>query len=72
MPLRVHVHKQHSFPLAGKESRKVDRRDGLSAPAFLVHDSYRAHDPFPPVMAHAERTVTKAALSYNYYFGVWT
>ena len=43
MALRVHVHEQHSSLLAREKGRKVDGCDGLSTPALLVHDRYRAH-----------------------------
>ncbi len=43
MALRVHVHEQDSALLAGEKGREVDGCDGLSTPALLVHDRYRAH-----------------------------
>ena len=43
MALRVHVHEQHSSLLAREKGRKIDGCDGLSTPALLVHDRYRAH-----------------------------
>jgi hypothetical protein len=49
--LRIHVDDERLAVLEREERREVDRRGGLSASAFLVRDSNRAHDTPRSVVA---------------------